>query len=77
MGSKPVPEWLRVMGILLLFVPILLLGCFFPGSTDLLGGSTERRKPLSAEAKFLWLVFGVLLIIGLAGWWIWRTFKAY
>lgn len=75
MSSKRLPEWLKVLGtLLLLLVPVLLLGWFLPGSLDLFGGSgsTERRKQMSAEAKFLWLVFGVLLVVGLGGWFIWR-----
>jgi|GEM_PF-3941036 len=70
MGSGSDSKWTRVLGVVLVLIPALLIGWFVPGASDLFGGSAERRKPLSAEAKFLWLVFG------LAGWWFWHTFGA-
>jgi hypothetical protein len=58
---------------LLLIIPALLLGWFLPGLFDGYSpGSGSRQKPMSAEAKFLWLVFVLLLVIGLIGWWIWH-----
>lgn len=78
MGFRPVPEWLRVLGMALLLLPLLLLAWFFPDISGVFGnGAAERRKPLSAEAKFFRLVAGVLLVVGGLSWWLWRRFGGY
>jgi hypothetical protein len=74
MNSKPDPKWPKVLGVVLLLVPTLLIGWLMPGLFDLSAGSSERRKPLSAEAKFFRLVFGVLLVVGVVSWLLWRKF---
>lgn len=74
MRSRFFPQLLRVLGFVLLLVPILLVGWFIPDLPGLFSdssNSTNRQKPMSAEAKFLWMVFVLLLVIGFAGWWIW------
>jgi hypothetical protein len=73
MNPKPAPQWLKVLGTVVLLVPLLLLAWFFPDASGLFSSSsTERRKPMSAEAKFLWLVFGLLVVVGSAGWLVWH-----
>lgn len=58
-----------VIGVLAA-VLFLIAGFIEPGVFET--GNSTRQKPMSAEAKFLWLVFGLLLIIGFTGWWIWH-----
>lgn len=78
MRSKFFPQLLRVLGFVLLLVPLLLIGWFLPDLPGIFGdsGSGGRRKPMSAEAKFLWMVFVLLLGIGFIGWWLWRQREA-
>ncbi|UOQ96335.1 hypothetical protein MUN81_13865 [Hymenobacter sp. 5317J-9] len=70
--SSHLLQWLSV---LLLAVPLLLLGLFAPEGLDLFGtaaGSSKRRKPWSAEAKFVLAIFVLLLVTGTAGWLLWH-----
>ncbi|MBO2007998.1 hypothetical protein [Hymenobacter negativus] len=63
-----------MLGLLLLLVPILLVGWFLPDVFGILVDSSgrQRQKPMSAEAKFLWMAFAILLAIGFIGWWAWH-----
>lgn len=74
MNSRPDQKWPKVLGVVLLLVPTLLIGLFVPSAFDLFGGSSERCKPLSAEAKFFRLIFGVLLVVGVVSWLVWCRF---
>ena len=65
-------QLLRIIVMLLLLVPMLLVGWFLPDVFGVFGDGSGRQKPMSAEAKFLWIVFVLLLILGFSGWWLWR-----
>ena len=77
MVSRFFTQLLRILATLLLLVPIILVGWFLPDVSGLLGSNSGRQKPMSAEAKFLWMVFVLLLIISFSGWWMWRHFGAH